>query len=153
MNEKIKDTLTNVAKKATDYSGPTSRKIGKGVIAVVIVLLLGALGLEASNTDFDLGSLLSGKSLQDSKIMRDSKGNPILDASGKYITRILRDKAGNEVEEGTAGAKYTDEYNCDDFKTQPEAQAFFLKAGGTRKDTNNLDGDNDGVACEALPEK
>jgi hypothetical protein len=63
----------------------------------------------------------------------------------------MRDKNGNVVPDGTAGAKYTDEYNCADFSTQPESQAFFDKAGGVTKDTNRLDGDKDGVACEDLP--
>jgi hypothetical protein len=42
-------------------------------------------------------------------------------------------------------------YNCADFDTQPEAQAFFEAEGGPDQDPNNLDADNDGVACEALP--
>lgn len=60
----------------------------------------------------------------------------------------MRDKQGNEVE---SGGKYTDEYNCDDFSTRPEAKTFFDKAGGTRADTNRLDGDKDGTPCESLP--
>ena len=62
----------------------------------------------------------------------------------------MRDKEGNVV---TSGGKYTDEYNCADFSTQPEAQRFFKNSGGPTKDTNNLDGDKDGIACEALPQK
>jgi endonuclease YncB( thermonuclease family) len=41
--------------------------------------------------------------------------------------------------------------DCKDFPTQPAAQAYFDRRGGTR--TNNvdgLDGDGDGVACEWL---
>ncbi|MBU0998120.1 excalibur calcium-binding domain-containing protein [Patescibacteria group bacterium] len=60
----------------------------------------------------------------------------------------MRDKEGNVV---TSGGKYTDEYNCDDFKTQIEAQEFFDKSGGVSEDTNRLDGDKDGIACESLP--
>jgi hypothetical protein len=137
--------------KATDFSGSKTRKVSKGIIGVVIVILLGALGLEVSNTDFDLGSIFSGSSVSDSKIMRDEKGNLQRDTNGNFLTRLMRDKAGNVVPEGQAGAKYTDEYNCDDFTTQVEAQAFFTKAGGPSKDTNGLDGDNDGEACENLP--
>ena len=106
-------------------------KWGKGILGVVIVLLLGALGLELGNQDFDLGKLLSGEGVEES--------------------RVLRDKEGNVVPEGTTGAKATDEYNCDDFETQPEAQAFFEKAGGPSEDPHNLDGDDDGEACESLP--
>jgi len=37
--------------------------------------------------------------------------------------------------------------NCDDFDTQPEAQAYFLT-----NNAENLDRDNDGIACEHLPD-
>ena len=144
MNEKIQKVLN----KATDYSGSGKRKVAKGILGVVIVILLGALGLETFNSDWDLGSILSGQSVSDSKVMRDEKGNVAYDAEGNVITRIMRDKEGNAVE---SGGKYTDEYNCDDFATQPEAQKFFAKAGGVRADTNRLDGDKDGTACESLP--
>jgi hypothetical protein len=147
MNEK----LQTVIDKATDYKGTKSRKISKGILGIIVVVLLGALGLEASNNDFDLGSILGGNTVKESKLERDAQGNLIKTKNGGFLTRVLRDAAGNEVAPGTAGAKFTDEYNCDDFKTQTSAQAFFTKAGGTSKDTNRLDGDNDGVACESLP--
>lgn len=143
--------MNEVFNKATDYSGTPGRKIGKGILGGVIVLLLGAFGLEMSNKDFDLGSLLSGVSAKDSKIERDDKGNLSRDASGNFITKIMRDKEGYVIPTGQAGGKYTNEYNCKDFATQPEAQRFFINAGGKSKDTNGLDGDNDGVACEDLP--
>lgn len=123
MNEKIKKLLG----KATDFSGSKSRKTAKGILAVVIVILLGALGLELTNNDWDLGKLLSGSSPNEAKVMRDKEGNVV-----------------------TSGGKGTDEYNCDDFSSQAEAQRFFIKAGGPSKDTDRLDGDNDGVACESL---
>ena len=63
----------------------------------------------------------------------------------------MRDKEGYVIARGQAGGKYTNEYNCKDFATQSEAQRFFINAGGKSKDTNKLDGDNDGVACEDLP--
>jgi hypothetical protein len=147
MNDKLQD----VVNKATDYSGSKSRKTAKGILGIVIVVLLGALGLEVGNSDFDLGSLMSGNSVSDSKIIRDENGNAVQDSKGGYVTQLLRDKAGNVVPAGTAGAKYTNEYNCDDFATQPEAQAFFEKSGGVAGDTNRLDGNKDGQACESLP--
>lgn len=125
-----------------------TKKIVKPILVVIIAILAGAFGLEATNNDWDLGALLSGSSIEDAKILRDEKGNAIRDEAGKFITRIMRDKEGNEV---ATGGKYTDEYNCNDFATQEEAQRFFLKAGGTRQDTNRLDGDKDGTACESLP--
>lgn len=49
-------------------------------------------------------------------------------------------------------------YDCSDFCTQEDAQKIYDECynfGGTGKeyvrDINNLDNDNDGVACESLP--
>lgn len=102
--------------------------IGAGAV------LGGALGMEATNNDYDVKKLI------------DTKGD-------FKAARVLRDKSGNVVTEGTTGAKYTDEYNCNDFKTQPEAQKFFDNAGGISNDTNRLDGNKDGTACQDLPKK
>lgn len=147
MNEKVKEVFN----KATDYSGSTQRKTAKGIIGGIIVLLLGGLFMETTNTDFDLGSILSGNSVSDSKVMRDESGNIQRTETGQMVTRMMRDKTGNVVPDGTAGAKYTDEYNCSDFSTRPEAQKFFVNAGGANNDTNRLDGNKDGEACESLP--
>ncbi len=132
MNEKVQKVLD----RATDYSGTPKRKIAKGILGGIIVLLLGGLGLEVSNNDWDLGKLLGGASMSDSKVVRDTSGN------------LLRDKEGNIV---TEGGKKTNEYNCADFATQSEAQNFFDKAGGVSGDTNRLDGNKDGAACQDLP--
>jgi hypothetical protein len=115
-----------------------TKKVLKPILVVLGVLLAGAFGLEMSNNDWDLGKILAGSSVSDSKVVRDAGGN------------VLRDKGGNIV---TKGGKRTDDYNCSDFATQPEAQNFFLKAGGPSNDTNRLDGDHDGVACEDLPKR
>ena len=115
------------------------------------VALLVALGLETTNTDIDLGTLIDTGSLSDSKIERDADGNLSSSEDGGLLTRVLRDMEGNEVPKGTAGAKYADEYNCDDFATQQESQRFFDNAGGLSNDVNRLDGNKDGVACQALP--
>jgi len=115
-----------------------TKKVAKPILITVIALLLGAFGLTASNTDFDLGKLLSGSSLEESKVATDSSGN------------LIYDKLGNVTTDATQGKKASD-YNCDDFSTQPEAQAFFTKVGGTKNDVYRLDGNNDGQACESLP--
>lgn len=104
------------------------KKVMKPVLMAILAILLAALGLEATNNDWDLGKLLSGSSPSEAKVLRDKDGNVV-----------------------TSGGKYTDEYNCDDFEAQPQAQKFFKNAGGPSKDTNRLDGDNDAVACESLP--
>ncbi|MAZ30127.1 hypothetical protein CL655_02480 [bacterium] len=117
----------------------------------IVAILLVALGLEVANTDVDLGTMLETGSVSEAVVERDESGNLEVGADGGLMTRVLRDREGNIVAEGTAGAKYTDEYNCDDFATQPEAQRFFENAGGVDNDINRLDGNNDGVACQALP--
>ena len=128
-----------------------TKKIIKPILIGLLAILAGAFGLEATNNDWDLGQILKGSSPSEAKVQRDAQGNIRRDANGQIITRVRRDKDGNVVPEGTAGAKYTDEYNCADFSTRAEAQRFFDKAGGVGHDTNRLDGDKDGVACEDLP--
>lgn len=109
----------------------------KILIGIMGLLGVGA-GLEASNNDIDLGKLIETKSLSASKVLRDREGNVVSEA---------------DVKAGTKTGKATDEYNCDDFKNQPEAQKFFVNAGGVSGDTNRLDGNKDGTACTALPQK
>jgi hypothetical protein len=120
------------------------------MIGVGVVLLV-ALGFEVANTDVDLGTMIEERSVSDAVIERDEEGNLESTDDGGLMTRIFRDREGNEVPEGTAGAKRTDEYNCDDFATQAEAQVFFDNAGGIAGDVNRLDGNKDGVPCQALP--
>lgn len=107
-------------------------------LIIAFIALLAALGLEVSQNDWDLGKMMQTGSVQESKVSRDSQGN------------ILFDKYGDITTDKTKG-KEADDYNCDDFSTQPEAQAFFEKVGGTGNDINRLDGNNDGEACESLP--
>jgi hypothetical protein len=38
--------------------------------------------------------------------------------------------------------------DCINFRDQKAAQIFFIKHGGPRYDPDDLDGDDDGVACE-----
>lgn len=132
--DNMQDILKKTADKATDYSGSTSRKTAKGIVGVIIVLLLGALGLEVSGTDFDLGTLINGGSLKDATMQRDESGN----LTGLTMGQLC-------------GDEQKDEYNCSDFATQPEAQAKMDECLASGKDVNRLDGDKDGVACESLP--
>ena len=104
----------------------------------IFIVLLAAFGLEVSQNDWDLGKLWETKSLQESKVARDESGN------------VLYDVFGNITTDSSVGKK-ADEYNCDDFSTQPNAQTFFEKVGGVGNDVNRLDGDKDGKACESLP--
>ena len=107
-------------------------------LLIIFITLAAALGLEISENDWDLQKLWETKSFQKSKVSRDINGN------------ILFDKFGNIVTDSSQG-KGADEYNCEDFSTQQEAQVFFEKVGGIGNDVNRLDGDKDGIACEALP--
>lgn len=108
------------------------------ILVVAFIALLAAFGLEVSQNDWDLGKLWETKSFQESKVARDEGGNILFDKFGDITTDITK-------------GKKADDYNCDDFSTQPEAQAFFEKVGGIGNDVNRLDGDKDGEACESLP--
>ncbi|MBT4126635.1 MAG: excalibur calcium-binding domain-containing protein [Chloroflexi bacterium] len=46
---------------------------------------------------------------------------------------------------------FGEDRNCGDFSDWSTAQAFFIAAGGPNNDPHQLDGDNDGTACESLP--
>jgi len=107
-------------------------------LVVAFIALLAALGMEVSNKDYDVGTLMKTKSFKQSEVQRDASGN------------VLYDILGNVTTDSSKGKK-ADEYNCDDFGSQPEAQTFYDKVGGVGNDVNRLDGDKDGTACEALP--
>jgi hypothetical protein len=51
----------------------------------------------------------------------------------------------------TAAAAQRRDNDCIDFSSQKAAQIFFIKHGGVRYDADDLDGDDDGVACEDNP--
>ncbi len=108
-------------------------------LAIALIALGAAFGLEATQNDWDLGKMIETRSVQESKVSRDDSGN------------ILYDKSGNITTDSSKGKK-ADDYNCADFETQPEAQAFYLKVGGKNNDVNRLDGNKDGQACESLPQ-
>jgi hypothetical protein len=106
----------------------------KVILGGVIIMLLAAFGMEATKTDYDLGKAIETGSLSAAKIQRDDKGNLInVDAF--------------------CNAKEAD-YNCSDFKTQPEAQSVYDRCKGLGKnmDIYRLDGNKNGLVCEALPQ-
>lgn len=107
-------------------------------LVVAFIALLAALGLEVSNNDYDMKSLWETKSFEQSEMQRDESGN------------ILFDLGGNRTSDPKKG-KQANDYNCVDFESQVQAQAFFEKVGGLGNDVNRLDGDKDGEACESLP--
>jgi Excalibur calcium-binding domain len=40
--------------------------------------------------------------------------------------------------------------DCSDFSTWRQAQNFYKRHGGPKRDPHHLDADHDGVACESL---
>lgn len=110
----------------------------KIALAIAFLALLAALGMEVTNNDWDIGQLIKTRSFEESRVSRDEEGN------------VLFDIFGNVTTDSSQGKK-SDDYNCDDFLTQPEAQNFYKKVGGLGNDVNRLDGDKDGTACESLP--
>ena len=40
--------------------------------------------------------------------------------------------------------------DCSDFSTWRQAQNFYIKHGGPKRDPHHLDADRDGIACESL---
>ena len=100
-------------------------------IVAIAILLMAALGMEVSKTDYDLGKLFKTGSFSESKIEQTENG---------YW------KIGDDCTK--------DEMNCSDFQYQEDAQDFFEKCGGSGNNVNRLDGnDGDGIACESLPHK
>jgi hypothetical protein len=93
------------------------------------IVLLAALGMEVSNTDFDLEKLFGTESAEESKIKRDPAGNPLFGAT---------------CEEAV--------YKCSDFNTQKEAQEVYDTCHTSEnRDRHGLDKDEDGRACPNLP--
>lgn len=107
----------------------------KVILGVVIALLLGALGMEVAQTDYDLGTLAKTGSFSAAKIERDESGNLLPASIDAYCNASEKD------------------YNCPDFRTQPEAQQVYdrCKSLGQNMDVYRLDGDSDGMVCESLP--
>lgn len=106
----------------------------KVVLGATIALLLGVFGMEATNHDYDVAKLAKTKSFAASKIERDP-------ATGNLINV-----------DAFCNAQQAD-YNCSDFKTQPEAQSVYdrCKTLGKNMDVYGLDGNKNGLVCEALP--
>jgi Excalibur calcium-binding domain len=51
----------------------------------------------------------------------------------------------------TAASARRGDKDCDNFHDQKAAQIFYINHGGPRYDPDDLDGDDDGVACEDNP--
>lgn len=62
--------------------------------------------------------------------------------------QISNDKS-TDIKQGSRSIE--GDRDCKDFKTQKEAQEFFISQGGPGSDPHKLDQDKDGAACESLP--
>ncbi len=111
----------------------------------MIVLMLWALGMQMYDYDFDLGKLMETKSFSESRV------DTATDSDWNTYSVIT----------GTCNKNDFD-LNCDNFATQEEAQnqydtcAQSIQADNPtidvkKLDIYGLDGDNDGIVCEALP--
>ena len=119
----------------------TGFAIGLGLI------VLAALGVQAMDYDLDLQTLRNTGNIQESRVQHTKDGIKLMGSCVK------------------AAGKSTADLNCANFKTQPEAQAKYdecanqiasYNAGKTAAEIKNLDiygldGNNNGIVCEALP--
>lgn len=110
--------------------------VAKGILIAAIAVLLAAFGMEATNHDYDVKKAIETHSLSAAKIERDPTTGNIVNVDA-FCNAEQRD------------------YNCKDFKTQPEAQSVYDRCKGLGKnmDVYGLDGDKDGLVCESLPKK
>ena len=117
----------------------------KGMLIFILVLLAVAMGLEWFDYDADLGKLWETGSYSESRVetIKDSEGNSV---------RIIT---------GNCNSKELD-LNCSDFETQDAAQAKYNECSSEVAENNpwidvkkldiyGLDGNNNGIVCEALP--
>lgn len=113
----------------------------KWLLLVIMVVLASAIGLQLTDRDLDLETLWNTQSFTESRVTQ-----------AKWLKIIWSDCLKDTV-------------NCANFTTQPEAQAKYAACAAKIKSQNasasedeirnldvfGLDGDKDGVVCEALP--
>lgn len=110
----------------------------KILLLVLIVLVVWALWLQITDYDIDMATLRETGSIQESRV-----------ETKKWVRLI--------------GKCLSDNINCSRFSTQEEAQAIYESCAAQITEDNQwvenvrnidvygLDGDNDWVVCEALP--
>lgn len=95
------------------------------ILALIAVVLV-AFGLELSGTDVDLGKLVETGSVKESMITKTENGTWLIGECEKK-----------------------ENFNCDNFAYQDEAQTLFNECGGLGNDIHGLDRDKDGIVCES----
>lgn len=122
--------------------------IKKGFAIGIGILLLGAIGIQSFDYDLDLATLWSTGSIKESRVQHTKNGV------------VLK---GDCVKPAGKSAEY--DLNCSNFATQAEAQKKYdscaaqiagnnsglSKAKIMSLDVYGLDGNKNGVVCEALP--
>ena len=96
-------------------------------ILALLVILLGVFGMEMTDTDFDVQKLIETGSFAESRVNVTENGTWLIGA-----------------------CQERDNFNCANFTNQEEAQKMFDDCGGVENDIHRLDGDKDGIVCEAL---
>ena len=115
------------------------------ILLVILVLLAIAMWLEGFDYDIDLQKYWESWSYSESRVER------IKDSDGNYIEIITGNCNRSEFD-----------FNCADFETQHEAQNKYSECASLISENNPwidirkldiywLDGDKDGIVCEALP--
>lgn len=113
----------------------------KGLLLGLIIVVTLALWIHIADYDLDLGTLFKTWSIEQSRV-----------ETKKWVKIIWSECNSNN-------------YNCADFKTQPDAQEKYEycadkiasdnigtdKSAVKKLDIYGLDGDKDGIVCEALP--
>ena len=99
----------------------------KAILGVVIAILVAAFGMEATENDYDMGTLMETKSFEAAKIERDPTTGNLTNVDGFCSSEKI-------------------DYNCSNFKTQAEAMEVYERCSdlGKNMDAFGLDRDKDG---------
>ncbi len=122
--------------------------IKKGFAIGLGILLLAAIGIQTFDYDLDLATLWQTGSIEESRVQHTQDGVVL---KGDCV------KPAKKAEEF--------DLNCSNFKTQPEAQAKYNECAAQIAENNQsldaakiqsldiygLDGNKNGIVCEALP--
>ncbi len=122
-------------------------KIKTGFAIGLGIIILAAIGIQTLNYDLDLATLWKTGDIQESRVEHTKSGIKLM---GSCVLPVKGD---------------VNDLNCDNFRTQEEAQTKYetcatqvasYNAGKSPTDIKNLDiygldGNKNGVVCEALP--
>ncbi len=123
-------------------------KIKTGFAIGLGIILLAAIGIQTFDYDLDLGTLWKTGNIQESRVQKTKDGIKLMGSCVKAQSNTKKD-----------------DLNCSNFKTQEEAQAKYdscaeqISSNNAGKsvaqikslDIYGLDGNKNGVVCEALP--